>query len=135
MHAKKILFQCKSAWKQSKKGKNFVKLEKDHLLKIQSISIDYSILEKENNIGMFTLNSGWNDIGSWDSFLSIEKSNISNFKNDQISINSKNNFVLHDKKNISLVGVDNLIIVSHENNLLILKQGDSESCKKYFKIH
>ena len=40
-----------------------------HFKKIPSISIDYAIMEKENNIKLQAYDEKWSDVGSWDMFL------------------------------------------------------------------
>ena len=54
--------------------------------KMPSISIDYAIMEKSDNIALVELNSGWNDLGSWKSIYDISnKDENGNVKKVKVS--------------------------------------------------
>ena len=50
---------------------NEIHLNEKNFEKIKSISIDYSVLEKSNDVIVKPVNFKWNDIGSWDSFSKL----------------------------------------------------------------
>jgi mannose-1-phosphate guanylyltransferase / mannose-6-phosphate isomerase len=86
-------------------------------------SIDYGLLENANHLNIVELNSTWIDLGSWDAF-------VEHFKQEDIrysSIDSNNNSVVDfTSKEITIIGVDDLIVVNHPNGLLISKKGQSQ---------
>lgn len=99
----------------------------------EKISIDYAIMEKSKNVTVAPVDIGWNDLGSFDSFYDIfkkdENSNICD--NNNILIDSKNNYVYSEKgKLVSIVGVDNLIVVDNRDALLICKKEQSQRVKE-----
>ena len=67
-------------------------------------------------------------MGSWDS---LSKLNTRYFKDNiqHVEYNSTNNSIFTDDKKVYLLGVNNLIVVSHKNKILILEKGKSEKVK------
>ena len=74
---------------------------------------------------------GWNDVGSWkalyDVFEKDENGNVMQCQNE--IIDAKDNYVNTDKF-VSLIGVDNLVVVESENAILIANKDRSEDIKK-----
>lgn len=98
----------------------------------EKISIDYGIMEKSNNVTVAPVDIGWNDLGSfdaiYDAFDKDENNNITNPNN--IVIDSKNNYISSDKdKLVSIIGINDLIVVDNRDALLICKKDQSQKVK------
>lgn len=100
---------------------------------LSSISIDYGIMEKANNISCIPADLGWSDVGSWDEVARLfeEAPNLkSQSKASVYSYKSSSNFVYSVKnKTIGLSNVEDLIIVDTPDSLLVTKKGESQSVK------
>ena len=76
---------------------------------------------------------GWNDIGSFNAFDEIfekdENGNVIRGKEIR-ELDSRNNIVISDDLNISLLGIENLIIVKKDKELLITKKSKTQEIKK-----
>ena len=108
-------------------------LEKKYLEQIDNVSIDIAVIEKERMIAVAPLDIQWSDVGSWDALAQLEdKLDKKNKNKNLFEVNSRGNFIFSDKQ-VSLVGVENMIIVSDENNLLIINKGESEKIKEIYK--
>lgn len=99
----------------------------------EKISIDYGIMEKSRNVAVAPVDIGWNDLGSFDSFYDVfdkdENNNI--VDSDNILIDSKDNYIYSEKgKLVSMVGVDDLIVVDNRDALLICKKGQSQKVRE-----
>ncbi|UYL08293.1 sugar phosphate nucleotidyltransferase [Bdellovibrio sp. SKB1291214] len=102
--------------------------------KVQSISIDYAIMEKlsDKDLVCIPCDIGWSDVGSWDAIADIlggrPQTNV-------IEFNSRNNFVQSKvDKTYSFVGVDDLIVVDTADALLISKKGSTQNVKDIVDI-
>lgn len=98
----------------------------------QKISIDYGILEKSKNVTVAPVDIEWNDLGSFDAFYNVFDKDANNniLNEDNIIIDSNNNYIYSDKgKVVSLVGVDDLIIVDNRDALLVCKKEQSQKVK------
>ena len=129
LHANHIAKTCDEAFREVKVNKNTneIYFSPDLFSNIPSNSIDYAVMEKEQNIFLFPFNSEWSDVGSWDSISKIYKKEIDNNKVEKIE--SQNNFVISKKRTIATIGVSDLIIIDTDDATLISKKNHSEKVK------
>lgn len=106
-------------------------LEKEYL-NFPSISIDYGIMEKCDNIFTIPGAFGWDDVGSWLAVERIKKTNeYGNIVDGNvITIDSNNCIIEADRKLIATVGVEDLIIVDTEDATLICDKQSANNIKK-----
>jgi len=99
---------------------------------VQSISVDYGIMEHAKNIYLVEGNFDWNDLGSWESVYQVdEKDENGNAANDEtILIDSKNSYVYTDEGLVALVGMEDVVVVKHGNTTLVCKRDKTEEVKK-----
>jgi len=97
----------------------------------RSASFDYEIMERADTIYMIKGQFVWNDIGSWDSVHDLEKKDANkNYCNGKlIAIDSRNSYIQTSKKNVAIIGVDDIIIVETKDNLLICKKDQAQKVK------
>ena len=100
-----------------------------------SISIDYGILEKADNVYVIPSVFGWSDLGTWGSaYENLEKDYMENAvaSNNVILFDSTKN-VVHSQSNklILLQGLDDFIVVDTKDALLVCKKDKEQSIKEY----
>jgi mannose-1-phosphate guanylyltransferase len=97
---------------------------------IESISIDYAIMEKAENVYVIPSDFGWDDIGNWSSVERYNpKDEEGNIKNQNMkAYKSKSNIVLTKKKTL-LNNVENLIIVETDDYILISSKESEQEIK------
>jgi mannose-1-phosphate guanylyltransferase/mannose-6-phosphate isomerase len=132
----KVLNRCIERSNIDLKKSKKIYLDPTSYKKFNNISIDYSIIEKADNLKMIEFSSGWSDVGSWSSFQKAIKNNFIKIprKNNIYSINSKNNFVLSETNSIGLIDINNLSIIQHDNALLISKSNQTSQVKKIVEM-
>ncbi|MHA3052310.1 mannose-1-phosphate guanylyltransferase/mannose-6-phosphate isomerase [Acinetobacter sp. ANC 4640] len=135
-HAPKIMHHCLEAYQQSKVDLDFIRIDSIKFKKCEDISIDYALLEKLHNLKMVKLDAGWNDIGSWSALWEIQEKDESQnvLKGDVVQIYSKNNLVYSTNKLVSLIGVNNLVIVETQDALLISDKNYMQHVKDVVSI-
>ncbi|HOJ52302.1 MAG TPA: mannose-1-phosphate guanylyltransferase [Syntrophales bacterium] len=101
---------------------------------IEPISIDYGVMEKAKNTLLVPGNFGWSDVGSWDALWEVspkdEAGNVSIGVKAVVSVGSTNCLVHAPGKLVSLVEVDDVIVVETADALLICRRGSSQQVKK-----
>ena len=102
--------------------------------KCPSISVDYAILEKADNVSVINTDIGWSDIGTWVSLQDhIQESNDGNFViSGQAQMeNSTGNIVsLPDGKILATKGLDNFIVVETDGVLMIVAKEYEQDIKQ-----
>ena len=99
---------------------------------LASESVDYGILEKEQNIYVIPGNFGWDDVGSW---LSVERIKERDDNGNVISgnvaaIGTKDCIIEGNKKLIALVGLKDLVVVDTDDATLICSKEKTADIKK-----
>ena len=105
---------------------DFMKNEKFYE-EIESISIDYAVIEKSNKVSVQPVDFAWCDVGNVDVFLSIKQQESKMSK--AIEINARDNLVDVPGKLVALVGVSDLCVVETEDALLITKRSEAEKVR------
>jgi mannose-1-phosphate guanylyltransferase len=105
---------------------------------IPSVSIDYGVMEKADNILLIEGDFGWSDIGSWDALWEVsdkdENGNAANCRDFFVGVDARNSLIHSPRKLVVLLGVEDLIVVDTEDSLLICKRGSSQDVKKVVEI-
>ncbi|WP_163329284.1 mannose-1-phosphate guanylyltransferase/mannose-6-phosphate isomerase [Desulfurobacterium thermolithotrophum] len=99
------------------------------------ISIDYAVMEKTDKAVVLPLDITWSDVGSWDAFYEImEKDEKGNVKmGNVIDIDTRNSLILGNKRVVSTIGLEDLIIVETDDVLLIAKKGKGQKVREVVK--
>ena len=100
--------------------------------KVSSISIDYGIIEKVSKMLVMPSKIKWQDVGSWDAVGDIFDDELKKGVENNLIIDSKNNLIINKNKEklISVLGVDDLIIVDTKDALMICPKSKSQKVKK-----
>jgi len=98
---------------------------------IRSDSIDYGIMEHASNVIVLEGRFGWSDVGSWEEVYKIsphdESGNV--LVNNPIVRNCRNCYIDAGARVVSLIGVEDLIVVDTPDALLICRKDQSQDVK------
>ncbi len=99
---------------------------------IESISIDYGVMEKSKNIAVVKADFHWDDVGSWLSMERIYKKDREEnvIQGKFIGIDTSRCVIVGDKQLIATVGVSDLIVVSTPEAVLISSRKSAQDVKK-----
>jgi len=106
---------------------------------IQPQTIDYGIMEGASDVVVLPAQGlDWNDVGSWDSLFAIlEADQNGNIQLARHVVNVESTDILiqstDGEKLIAVVGVKDLVIVDHENALMICKRGEAQKIRQVIK--
>jgi mannose-1-phosphate guanylyltransferase len=101
---------------------------------VESISIDYGIMERAENRVVIPGDFGWTDLGSWKSIDDIlpmdDNNNRSPERERAIFLNSDNCSVFTENSRVSVVGLSNIVVVEAGNEILVIHKDSSQDVKK-----
>lgn len=100
--------------------------------RIKSISIDYGVMEKAGNVFVAKGDFGWSDVGSWDEVVRLASadSDQNSTKGIVVTKDARSNYVDAGEKIVALVGVDDLIVVTTDDAVLVCRKGQSQNVKE-----
>jgi mannose-1-phosphate guanylyltransferase len=96
-----------------------------------SDSVDYAIMEREARVACVPVNMGWSDVGSWDSLHSVSARDTANnvVQGEALLLGAKNCLVRSDGPRVTLVDIDDLIVVVSQGEVMILRRGESQKVR------
>ena len=99
---------------------------------LQSISIDYGIMEKAGSIYTIPGDFGWDDVGSWLAVERIKETDENNnvVDGNVITINTKHCIIQAQDKLIAAVGLKDIVVVDTEDATLICDKSSTADIKK-----
>lgn len=100
-----------------------------------SISIDYAVMEKADNVYVCQADFGWSDIGTWGSLYTHaakDENQNAAIKGKVAMYDTKNTVVNASPNKVVVVeGLDGYLVVETEDNLLICRIENEQSIRKY----
>lgn len=129
-HAPDILAESKTAYDTARVDGPSVHLNAVAFDKVRSDSIDYAVMEKTTNGAVYApLECGWDDIGSWSAVAALSAADT-NPDPMVIEVDTKGCHVRSDGKIlVSAVGVEDLVIVAHDNIVLVSHKDHAQGVK------
>lgn len=97
-----------------------------------SISIDYGILEKDNNIYVIPANIGWDDVGSWNAIERYAERDEDNniHKGEAIVRQCKNNIVITESEKVIIDDLSDIYVIQNEGKIFIGKRESLNEIKE-----
>lgn len=130
-HDPAILDAVKAAVAKARQDTDFLWLDKAAFSQSPQISVDYAVMEKTAKSAVYAVDYEWRDIGSWDAVHALLPHD--EFHNAVIGrgviMEGHNNLVHSPDRVTTLAGVDDLIVVTTPDAVLVTRRGHSESVK------
>ncbi len=107
---------------------------KESYEKLPALSVDRAVLTQSRNTAVTMLPVPWLDAGSFPALCNLMgKDGAGNVTDTKTTIiDGRNNLILstEKKKTINIVGLEELIVVETEKDILIVKKSDAQNVKK-----
>jgi mannose-1-phosphate guanylyltransferase len=99
---------------------------------IQSISIDYGIMERSTDVYVVPGEFGWNDVGSFDMLGVLhEADEQGNVKvGEQVNIDTTNCITFSNGRLIATIGLDNVVVIETKDAVLVCDKARVQDVKK-----
>lgn len=131
-----ILAATRLAWDQRQVDAKFVRPGKAEFAAIPAESIDYAVMERCPGSGiamqMLALNAGWSDLGAWEAVWQVADKDAQGnaSQGDAIISDSRNTLVHATSRLVSVVGLDDVVVVETADAVLVSDRAHSQDVKK-----
>nr|WP_132012024.1 mannose-1-phosphate guanylyltransferase/mannose-6-phosphate isomerase [Acetobacter aceti] len=131
-HAPEVMTAVRAAYEARKGDLFFERLGIEEFKTAPDISIDYAIAERSSNVAVVPADLGWSDVGSWDALWDISpKDTAGNVAVGDVLIeDSKNSYVRSEKYLTAVAGVDDLVVVTTDDAVLVTHRDRAQDVKK-----
>jgi mannose-1-phosphate guanylyltransferase / mannose-6-phosphate isomerase len=132
LHSPAVFAAVDQSVRKATKDSDYLRLEPDAFSRSPQISVDYAVMEKTEKAAVYAVNYQWNDIGTWDAVHDIlGKDERGNSKQGRaVVVDGQNNLAYSSGPLTTLVGVEDLIVVTTADAVFVGRRGDSEKLKK-----
>ena len=87
---------------------------------IASISIDYAVMERHDNVAVVPARFGWSDVGSWDAMHELRAEEASSYRRGAVvEIEGAGNVLYAENGAIAAVGIEDMIVVHTPHATLV----------------
>jgi mannose-1-phosphate guanylyltransferase len=130
-HRPDIYEACQLSMEGASRDNDFLRVNEAAFDACPSDSIDYAVMEKTDDAVVVPMDAGWSDIGSWSSLWDISKkdSNGNATCGDVMLHESNNSYIRTDGKLVAAIGVDDLVIVSTKDVLVVAHKDSVQDVK------
>lgn len=101
----------------------------------KSISIDYAIMEKADNVYVFVSDVGWSDLGTWGSLFDARPKDKDNnaVMGKDVMLYESNDCIINvpDEKQVVIHGLKGFIVAESDNAMLICHKSQEQQIRKF----
>ncbi len=125
----------RTAWDERREDGHFIRPGEEAFKAIPAESIDYAVMEHAPGAGlpikMVPLDAGWSDLGAWHAVWNVLPKDAAGNAHvgDVLFTDSRNTLVHATSRLVSLVGVDDLIVIETPDAVLVADRTRSQDVK------
>lgn len=131
-HEPAMAVAAKAAVSGIERDLDFLRLPTEPFARAPKVSIDYAVMERTQAAAVVPADIGWLDLGSWSAVWdALEHDKNGNaLKGPVVTLDSRNVLVRSDASVLTtVVGLDNIIVVSTDDAVLVAARDKAESVK------
>ncbi|AEF23837.1 mannose-1-phosphate guanylyltransferase/mannose-6-phosphate isomerase [Pseudomonas fulva] len=120
-HDPDIYDTCQLALSQSEVDLQFIRIDPKAFECCPDNSIDYAVMEKADRTCVVPLSAGWNDVGSWSAIWDVQAKDVNgNSHTGDVIVHDSRNCLVHSAhKLVTLVGLDNVVVVETKDAVMV----------------
>ena len=114
----------------------FVMLDHQSFAQASPKSIDYAVMERTARAAVMPVSYGWSDVGSWQAVWELsDRDALGNCGHGSdpgsvVFVDSRGSYVTTDKQLVALFGVENLVVVSTDDAVLVAQREDGDGLRR-----
>jgi len=130
-HDPDIYDNCLLTLERSKRDGDNIEIEEASFACCPDNSIDYAVMEKTQRACVVPLTAGWSDVGCWNSLWEVhaKDANGNVTKGDVVIQDSRNCMVHGNGKLVSVIGLDNIVVVETRDAMMIAHKDKVQGVK------
>jgi len=110
----------------------FVTLDANAFARAKAKSIDYAVMERTKRAAVMPVSYGWSDVGSWAAVWELSSRDAlgNSSQGAVVFVDSRGCYVTSDKQLVALFGVENLVVVTTADAVLVAKREDGDGLRR-----
>lgn len=130
-HEPDIAELAEACWMGSDRDAEPLELASEFFSRMPSISIDYAVMERAEDVAVVPGAFGWSDVGSWKAMSDLADADDqgNQVHGRAIMVDTSDTYVQGDKRLIATVGVNNLVVVDTGDAVLVADRDRAQDVK------
>ncbi len=131
-HAPDVLTAARAAMQAPERDGLFLRPEELAFAGCPSISIDYAVMERADNVCVVPVDMGWSDVGSWDALwrVAVPDANGNVVRGDGALIGCRDSLVRNDGGPfVAALGLEGMVVVATGDAVLIAPRDRAEDIR------
>ena len=110
----------------------FVTLDAGAFGRATAKSIDYALMERTARAAVMPAAYGWSDVGSWQAVWELSERDASGnaAQGAAVFVDAHGSYVATDKQLVALLGVDNVVVVTTDDAVLVARRENADGLRK-----
>ncbi len=115
---------------------DFLRLDAKAFGNLESISVDYAIMEGSRRTGVMRAEIDWSDLGAWDAIYGAHLPDTDGnvLLGRVVGVGTRNSLVRSDHHLVATVGVENLVVVATDDAVLVADKGSAQGVKEVLDL-
>ena len=116
-----IYTACKTAFQGASSDLDFKRVDCDAFANSPSISIDYALMERVDDLHVIPYAGDWSDVGAWDAVakLSNRDANGNAVQGDGMLLECSDSFIRSESRLVTGIGLNNLVVIETRDAVLV----------------
>jgi len=95
-------------------------------------AIDYAVMERTQCAAVMPVSYGWSDVGSWQAVWELsDRDRLDNCgQGPVVLVDTRGSYVASDKQLVALLGVENLVVVTTDDAVLVAKRENGDGLRR-----
>jgi mannose-1-phosphate guanylyltransferase/mannose-6-phosphate isomerase len=132
-HAPVMFDLITASFEDAQTDLDFLRLAPEPWSRVESISLDYAVMEKAKNISVVAFEEEWSDLGDWNAIwreTETDENGVSTSEN-AMAIDCKDTLLRSDGQNLEVVGIglSNIVVVAMNDAVLIADKDRAQDVK------
>lgn len=127
-----IFEACQMAYQNASSDLDFKRVDSASFSDSPSVSIDYAVMERLENLHVLPYQGDWSDVGAWDSVASLADQDAEGnaVQGDGVLLDSQNTFIRAESRLVTGIGLENLVVIETRDAVLIADATKTQNVKE-----
>ena len=123
---------CRQSVAQATTDLDFLRLDPASFAAMESVSIDYAVMEQTTKGAIVPANMEWSDVGSWTALWEISDRDAEGnvVVGDTIALGARNCYIRGEGHLVAVIGVEDLVIVPTDDVVLVVPKQRAQDVKQ-----
>ena len=127
---------CEKAYQNASSDLDFKRVDSEIFAKSPSLSVDYAVMERIENLQVIPYLGDWSDVGAWDAVSSLANQDEAGnaIQGDGVLLESSNTLIRAESRLVTGIGLKNLIVIETRDAVLVADATKTQHVKNLVEV-